>query len=140
MRIQNRGRKSGKMSDRLRNRICLILTVTGLVAVLIFSVFLTEHKKPSCIAGNNQSAYECIETIHISDKGNVRINTDNPESLIRLPGIGERTAGLITEEYQKNGPYFYPEDLLAVKGIGEKKLQKILSDISLSVSEEERIR
>ena len=35
------------------------------------------------------------------------------------------------EEREKNGPFYYPEDLMNVKGIGEKTLEKLLPHIRL---------
>ena len=48
-----------------------------------------------------------------------------------LPGVGEVIAQRIIEEREENGPFYYPEDLMNVKGIGEKTLEKLLSHIRL---------
>ena len=48
-----------------------------------------------------------------------------------LPGVGEVIARRIMEEREKNGPFYYPEDLMNVKGIGEKTLEKLLPRIRL---------
>ena len=42
-----------------------------------------------------------------------------------LPGIGPDTARRIVLEQQKNGPFYHLEDLLSVKGIGPKTLEKL---------------
>lgn len=57
-------------------------------------------------------------------KGVVNVNTASIEQLMVLPGIGEKKAALIIEA-RKNKPFAKPEDLLEVKGIGEKMLEKI---------------
>lgn len=57
----------------------------------------------------------------------VNINTANLETLITLPGIGEKTAKSIIEYRIKNGSFKKPSDLLNVKGIGKSKLEKINS-------------
>ncbi|MDO4483043.1 MAG: helix-hairpin-helix domain-containing protein [Clostridia bacterium] len=54
----------------------------------------------------------------------MNINTADLEELTRLKGIGPATAESIIAERELNGPYYYPEDLLAIKGIGAKTLQK----------------
>lgn len=46
-------------------------------------------------------------------------------------GVGEVIAQRIIEEREENGPFYYPEDLMNVKGIGEKTLEKLLSHIRL---------
>lgn len=52
-------------------------------------------------------------------------NTGNAETLSGYPGIGEATAAAILAERRENGRFWFPEDILAVKGIGEKKLEQI---------------
>ena len=57
------------------------------------------------------------------DMAKVNINTATREQLISLKGIGESYADRIIEYREKNGPFQAPEDLLKVKGIGEKTLE-----------------
>ena len=47
-----------------------------------------------------------------------------------IKGIGEQRAADILAYRQANGPFEKPEDLLEVKGIGEKKLAAIIDDIT----------
>lgn len=61
-------------------------------------------------------------------QGLVNVNTAT-EELLTLPGIGETTAEAFLAERKANGPFFFPSDLLAVKGIGEKKLGELLPHI-----------
>ena len=49
------------------------------------------------------------------------------EELMTFSGIGEVTAQAILNYRRDNGPFAQFEDLMLVKGIGEKKLQKIMS-------------
>lgn len=58
--------------------------------------------------------------------GTVRINEAETDELLQLPGIGETLAAAIQDEIARNGPFYYPEDLMAVKGIGQAKFQQIL--------------
>ena len=55
-----------------------------------------------------------------------------------LPGIGKVYASMLIEEREKNGIFFYPEDLTAVKGIGKGKLGKIYQDIDLTMEKGEK--
>jgi comEA protein len=55
----------------------------------------------------------------------ININTATAEELTALPGIGPSYAQRIVEHREKNGPFKKVEDLLNVRGIGEKTFEKI---------------
>lgn len=57
--------------------------------------------------------------------GPVNINTATVAELEALPGIGVRTAELIVEHRKKIGTFKKIEELMNVKGIGEKSFLKI---------------
>ncbi len=57
--------------------------------------------------------------------GKVNINTANAEQLSTLPGVGPKLAARIVEYRQKSGTFRSPQELLNVKGIGEKNFAKI---------------
>ena len=56
--------------------------------------------------------------------GPVNINSAGKEALMDLPGVGEKTADAIIE-MRTHLPFRQPEDLMNVKGIGEKKFAKM---------------
>ena len=64
-------------------------------------------------------------------RGEIPVNTADVEALTLLPGIGASTAAEIIREREANGPFHFPEDLMAVKGIGKKKLEGMLPHIRL---------
>ena len=55
----------------------------------------------------------------------VNLNTATQAQLETLPGIGAKAAQRILEYRQKNGSFKKPEDLMNVKGIGEKAFLKL---------------
>ncbi|GHU95633.1 hypothetical protein FACS1894208_08780 [Clostridia bacterium] len=57
--------------------------------------------------------------------GPVNINTAGLTELQRLPGVGPAIAQRILDDRAANGAYRTVDDLLRVKGIGEKTLEKI---------------
>ena len=63
--------------------------------------------------------------------GDIDPNTAGLEKLDELPGVGPATAQAIVDEREQNGPFYYPEDLINVKGIGEKTMLKMLERLKL---------
>jgi competence protein ComEA len=55
----------------------------------------------------------------------VNINTATAAQLEALPGIGPATAKRIIEHREKNGAFKKPEDLMNVRGIGEKAFLRL---------------
>jgi len=55
----------------------------------------------------------------------VDINTATVEQLTALPGVGPTLAARIVEHREKSGRFTRTEELLNVKGIGEKSFHKI---------------
>jgi competence protein ComEA len=55
----------------------------------------------------------------------VNINTATQAQLESLPGLGAKAAERILEYRQKNGQFKKVEDLMNVKGIGEKSFLKL---------------
>lgn len=58
--------------------------------------------------------------------GKVNINSASAEQLSLLPGIGQVKAKAIVTYRQEHGKFTSPDELINVKGIGEKTLEKIL--------------
>jgi competence ComEA-like helix-hairpin-helix protein len=70
--------------------------------------------------------------------GKVDINTASIAELDTLPGIGPTIAARIVDFRTRNGPFRRSEDLMNVRGIGEKKFLKLKGRIVISVSESSR--
>lgn len=55
----------------------------------------------------------------------ITLNAATAVQLQNLPGVGEKTAERILAHRQKFGPFRKVDDLLGVKGIGQKKLDRM---------------
>lgn len=58
------------------------------------------------------------------DSGLIDINRAGSEELQELPGVGPSLARKIVEFREKNGPYQSVDELLKIRGIGEKSLER----------------
>ncbi len=63
--------------------------------------------------------------------GKVNVNSASVEQLEALPGIGPKLAARIVEYRQKSGPFKNAEELINVRGIGEKSFAKLQPYVSL---------
>jgi competence protein ComEA len=68
----------------------------------------------------------------------VNLNTATADQLEALPGIGPATASRIVEYRQKNGPFKKLEDLMNIKGIGEKSFLKLKPLVTVAPARNER--
>ncbi|MCP4900243.1 MAG: helix-hairpin-helix domain-containing protein [bacterium] len=64
--------------------------------------------------------------------GVVNVNTAGLDELQLLPRVGPSLAGRIVEFRKENGPFQSAEELLAVKGIGEKSFDQLKPFIATS--------
>jgi len=61
----------------------------------------------------------------------ININTASAGELDGLPGVGAKTAARIVEYRQKNGPFKKVEELMNVRGVGEKNFLKLKPQITV---------
>jgi competence protein ComEA len=66
--------------------------------------------------------------------GQIDINNANAEQLTVIPGIGKVMAERIVQFRDQNGSFKRIEDLLKIKGIGEKSFQKIRPYVKIGKS------
>ena len=136
LKIRNRDKKSGKMFKNGQKLTGLVLLLSGLLLGIIHILFPLSGYRDDYRTG--QKTYRETDRIPTVQNGSIRVNTAGTEELEMLPGIGKVYASMLIEEREKNGIFFYPEDLTAVKGIGKGKLEKIYQDIDLTMEKGEK--
>ena len=90
-----------------------------LVILAVFALAAT-----GAAAGQKPAAPKAAEAKATSSSP-VNLNTATQAQLETLPGIGAKAAQRILEYRQKNGNFKKVEDLMNVKGIGEKAFLKL---------------
>jgi competence protein ComEA len=102
----------------------------------VWSVVLTLAAAPAAPVLAQESPAPAPKTspkAHVKAEGVINLNTANATDLESLPGIGKSTAQRIVEYRQKSGGFKKIEELMNVKGIGEKSFLKIKSRLTVAV-------
>jgi competence protein ComEA len=68
----------------------------------------------------------------------LNLNTATTAELQALPGVGAATAKLIVEHRQKNGGFKKIEELMNIKGIGEKTFLKLKPMVTVTAEKSDR--
>jgi competence protein ComEA len=88
---------------------------------------------PSTVAAAQTKASPRVDA-KPSTSTTVNLNTASAVDLEALPGIGAKTAARIVEYRQKNGPFKKIEELMNVRGVGEKNFLKLKPQITVSAA------
>ncbi len=119
---------------QLRHFFVLITTILAVTFLLSTEPVIAKSTSDSSTKTTVKKSKSTKSTTSKSTKaksGKVNINTANAEVLTQLTGIGPKTAKNIVNYRKKHGKFKRSDDLLKVKGIGEKTLKKMKSQIKL---------
>lgn len=75
-------------------------------------------------------------TVADDEQLKVDLNRAGIEELIKLPGVGEIVAERIVAYRDENGGFKTPEELMNVRGIGEKTYLKIEPHLTVSAPQQ----
>jgi competence protein ComEA len=121
------------MSEKIRRITGILLVLASLAVSMIPMMFLKGSDEDLFRSGIK--AEWGITRIETERNGRIAVNEADEEELRMLPGIGEKLSGMIVQERKENGPYYYAEDLEAVKGIGPGILGGFRDMIDLAMGE-----
>ena len=102
----------------MRTGLALVLAICGTLMISIATASAQSPAPPTLVPAPAKPA--------------INLNTATIEQLDSLPGIGRKTAELIIEYRTKSGGFKRIEELMNVKGIGEKSFLKIKSRLTVA--------
>ena len=86
------------------------------------------------VAAQTAAAQDAPRTTATTAAAPLNLNSASVTQLEALPGIGRATAERIVEYRQKNGGFKKTEDLMNVRGIGEKSFLKLKPLITVAAA------
>ena len=92
---------------------------------------------PAVSADQSPAPHRSASASRKAFTGVININTAPAADLEQLPGIGAKTATRIVEYRQKNGPFKKIEELMNVRGVGEKNFLKLKGQIAVAPAKAE---
>ena len=101
-----------------------------LLPIVALIVLTSTHAQPASAQAADRAPARTTAT------SMVNLNTASAADFEGLPGIGAKTAARIIEYRQKNGPFKKIEELMNVRGIGEKNFLKLKPQLTLSARPE----
>ncbi|NOZ60113.1 MAG: helix-hairpin-helix domain-containing protein [Calditrichaeota bacterium] len=127
-----------------QERIVLLFLVFGVVVGAAIKLFKPEYKSAAVARKAHEEFQRHIEAMTTSQnqlkslqnakkpaaqKGaydfKININTASVDEIVRLPKVGPVLASRIVKYREQNGYFQTPEELIKVKGIGKKTLEKL---------------
>jgi comEA protein len=99
----------------------LLIFITAVASMLVAGTHFVERLE----------ARPEIQTVSTGQTKLINLNTATAVELEKLPGIGPATAKLVVEYREKNGTFKKVEELMNVKGIGEKTFLKLKALITV---------
>jgi competence protein ComEA len=106
------------LEDTMRMTLVIVLALCGTIL----------SASPALASSTEQQAPAAAQT---AGKPTINLNTATIDQLETLPGIGQKTAERIIEYRTKSGGFKRIEDLMNVKGIGEKSFLKLKPLVSV---------
>jgi competence protein ComEA len=106
------------MEERMRRFTCALAAVC---LSLVVSLAAQEQPAPARRGGTQKPRAAAAA----SPSAPVNLNTATEAQIASLPGVGPKAAQRIVEYRQKNGGFKKIEELMNVKGIGEKSFLKL---------------
>lgn len=98
--------------------------------IFAISLLFTLH---TTLAKDNleENARALAAAVEGDEEGLIDINIANQKALLRIPGIGPKTADKIVNFREEHGPFSELKQIMKVKGIGPAKLETMTEFIEI---------
>lgn len=103
----------------------MVQTFVSLISVAVLATW-----QPNVVRAAQQSDQKTAAKS--ANRVIVNINTASVAEIETLPGIGAKTAARIVEYRQKNGPFKKIEEVMNVRGVGEKNFLTLKDQLSVT--------
>ena len=91
---------------------------------------------PVVQSGSRPAAYTAPRTEQEAHQAELaaptNLNTADAETLMRLPGIGEKRAAAIVAYREEHGPFASPDELVEISGISQRMVDQWAGRITLA--------
>ena len=106
-----------------------------IAATVLICLLSLQDRSEKYIKSFESSGVDGIFNSPALPEGTVRVNNADLDDLIQIPGIGETLGQALLDEKEAHGFFHFPEDLMSVRGIAERKLEQILPWLDLEEGE-----
>lgn len=101
--------------------VVLLIVSAALLAVSCLSAVPPQARPDAYRASGRETA---VGPVYLPLAG-LDVNNATLEELTAVSGIGPKLARAIIDEREQNGPFWYPEDMMSVSGIGRKRMEAL---------------
>jgi competence protein ComEA len=108
------------------NRAALVLVA----ALVVLSSSLSAQPAAPTPQGGRATKPPVTATVVSTEV--VNLNSATAAQIASLPGVGPKTAELVIQYRTKNGPFKKIEEVMNVRGIGEKSFLKIKDQLTVA--------
>lgn len=109
----------------MKNGRTIMLLVCALSLTLVIGIFVGRNLRTEYVQLPKGDDAQTVSALEVAKDYRLDINEATKVQLMELPGVGEMIADRIISYRTENGPYASIDDLLNVKGVGEKKLKQL---------------
>ncbi len=106
----------------------LVATISVFITMMFFLI-VVQHVVGKTTPSTEKNNAKLLQTV-ITDK--IDINTADAKTLTSVKGIGVKRAKSIVDYRDKNGAFQNVEELINIKGIGKKSLEKLKKHLKVS--------